>query len=144
MEDLQIKIMWAINTIRDQLQFGLDPLSAAKARERRAKGVLLDCHKKLESFQSENSELKSENQELKEKVKDIESLTKSMNSAIKDRNDTMLHNVAQSMRIQEMKSKVQELESQIEKMKTCDNCSSNCRKRAYYHILNCPDWKFRG
>lgn len=45
---------------------------------------------------------------------------------------------------QELKSQVEKLTEQIEKMKTCDNCSSNCRKREYYHILNCTDWKFRG
>lgn len=33
---------WAINTIRDQILFGLDELGAAKARELRAKGVMID------------------------------------------------------------------------------------------------------
>ena len=47
MSEFLDQIEWAINTIRDQVQFGLDPLSAAKARERRAKGVLLNCKKEI-------------------------------------------------------------------------------------------------
>lgn len=48
-------IEWAIDTVRDQLMFGLDPLSAAKSRERRAKGVLLDCKQKFKSIDEELS-----------------------------------------------------------------------------------------
>lgn len=41
------KIEWAIQTIRDQLLFGIDEFGAAKVREIRAKGVLLDCKEEI-------------------------------------------------------------------------------------------------
>jgi len=47
------KIDWAVDTIRDQLMFGRDALGAAKSRELRAKGVLLDCKEDFTSLQSE-------------------------------------------------------------------------------------------
>lgn len=36
-------IEWAIETIREQYTLGLDELAAAKFRERRAEGVLIDA-----------------------------------------------------------------------------------------------------
>ena len=41
-------IEWALETKREQLLFGLDPLSAALARERRLFAVLLDCKEALQ------------------------------------------------------------------------------------------------
>lgn len=46
------KLDWAINTIRDQLLFGRDELGGAKARELRAKGVMLDAAKYIKELES--------------------------------------------------------------------------------------------
>lgn len=40
-------IDWAVDTIRSKLDFGLDALTAADHRERRAKQVLLECKKEI-------------------------------------------------------------------------------------------------
>ena len=52
--DIISKLEWAIDTIRDQLLFGRDELGAAKARELRAKGVMLDTVKEVKLLQSQN------------------------------------------------------------------------------------------
>lgn len=55
-------IDWAIDTIRDQLKFGLtdNPLAAAKRREARAKGVLLDCKKEIQSLKDQLAQSKKD------------------------------------------------------------------------------------
>lgn len=42
------KLQWAIDTIRNQEMFGRDELGASLAREKRAKGVMLDTIKFIE------------------------------------------------------------------------------------------------
>jgi len=56
--DLKIeeKIEWAVNTIRDKETFGLDQLNASLARERRAKGVLIDCRKEIQKIKQQLEE----------------------------------------------------------------------------------------
>lgn len=51
------KLEWALMTIEDQLQFGLPEDQAAKARERRVKGVLLDAVKEIKRLEGEISGL---------------------------------------------------------------------------------------
>lgn len=41
--DILSSLDWAINTIRDRVMFGRDELGASKARELRAKGVMIDA-----------------------------------------------------------------------------------------------------
>ncbi len=44
-------IDWACDTIRNRLQFGMgDSKEAAYSREKRAKGVLMDCKKEIEEL----------------------------------------------------------------------------------------------
>ena len=49
-------INWAVNTIRDKEKFGRDELSASRARELRAKGVLLDCKKYILNDEEDSDE----------------------------------------------------------------------------------------
>lgn len=44
---------WAINTIRDKVMFGRDELGAALARETRAKGVMIDAVKYIQTLEKE-------------------------------------------------------------------------------------------
>lgn len=53
-------IEWACDTIRNREKFGLDELNAARARERRAKGVLLDAKIEIENLQKQIEALKAE------------------------------------------------------------------------------------
>lgn len=76
-------------------------------------------------------------QQLNEMCTRLDNISKYVNELFSEKSKLQSEN-------SELKSQVKELTEQLEKMKTCDNCSSNCRKRGYYHILNCPDWKFRG
>ena len=57
-DDTISKLEWAINTIRDQLLFGRDELGAARARELRAKGVMIDAIKDIEKLKAENKKLR--------------------------------------------------------------------------------------
>ena len=50
-------IYWVINTISERESFGLDPLNAALARERRARGVLIDCKGEIRRLQNKIKEL---------------------------------------------------------------------------------------
>ena len=61
-------IEWAVNTIREKLMFGMHeaPLSAAFAREMRAKGVLIKCSNIIREQQAKIDELERENKELVE------------------------------------------------------------------------------
>jgi hypothetical protein len=49
--DTILKLEWAIDTIREQLLFGRDELGAAKARELRAKGVMIDACKEFKELE---------------------------------------------------------------------------------------------
>jgi hypothetical protein len=51
MSDIIKNLEWAIDTIREQVLFGLDELGGAKARERRAKGVMLDACKEIKTLE---------------------------------------------------------------------------------------------
>lgn len=51
MSDILDTIEWAINTIRNKERFGLDDYGAALARERRAKGVLIDAKEEIARLQ---------------------------------------------------------------------------------------------
>mgnify|MGYP000029424415 CR=1 FL=1 len=55
MTDILDEIEWAVDTIRDRLMFGMEeaPLQAAYFREKRAKGILIDCKKEIEKLRSE-------------------------------------------------------------------------------------------
>ena len=44
---------WALNTIRDKLQFGLDESQAIVCRERRIKGVLIDALEEVKEMEEE-------------------------------------------------------------------------------------------
>ena len=55
---IEQKIEWALDTIRHKETFGMDELNASLSRERRAKGVLLDCKKTIEKQKKEIEELK--------------------------------------------------------------------------------------
>ena len=50
---IEERIEWALNTIRDKETFGLDQLNASLSRERRAKGVLLDCKKEIQQLKQQ-------------------------------------------------------------------------------------------
>ena len=54
-------IDWAIETIRERVMFGLDALSAALSRERRAKGALLEAKKHIIELEKEIANLKARN-----------------------------------------------------------------------------------
>jgi hypothetical protein len=47
MSDTLEHLEWAINTIRDKLMFGMDELGAARSRESRAKGAMLEAKKEI-------------------------------------------------------------------------------------------------
>lgn len=53
MKDILSKIDWAIDTIRDQLKFGLSDLDAVLSRERRAKGVLIEAKEEITALKEE-------------------------------------------------------------------------------------------
>lgn len=57
--ELLENIDWAVDTIRNQDKFGLDELEACKARERRAKGVLIDVKKHIIKLMNEIDNKKS-------------------------------------------------------------------------------------
>jgi hypothetical protein len=59
MSDIITKIQWARNTINDKLMFGLDDLNASLSRERRAKGVLMDCEKEINKLEQQLKEAES-------------------------------------------------------------------------------------
>lgn len=76
------KLDWAINTIRDQLLFGRDEIGGARARELRAKGVMLDAVKYIKELEERltvaelNSEKQKEHirQHHEAKLKDIDTI----------------------------------------------------------------------
>ena len=47
------KLEWAIDTIREQVMFGMDDLGAAKSRERRAKGVMIDACEYIKDLEAQ-------------------------------------------------------------------------------------------
>jgi FtsZ-binding cell division protein ZapB len=57
MSDILEKIQWAKDTITNKELFGLDELNASLAREKRARGVLTDAKKEIESLRQENEKL---------------------------------------------------------------------------------------
>jgi len=67
-------IDWAIDTIRNQIKFGLtdNPLASAKRREARAKGVLLDCKREIQSLKDQLAQSKKD---LEKAEKVIESIS---------------------------------------------------------------------
>lgn len=69
--DFLEKVDWAINTIRDQVLFGRDELGAAKSRELRAKGVLLDVRKHVIDTNIQLQKLQDDRKELIEVITDL-------------------------------------------------------------------------
>lgn len=53
---IEQKIEWALDTIRHKETFGMDELNASLSRERRAKGVLLDCKETIKAKDAEIAE----------------------------------------------------------------------------------------
>lgn len=45
-------LSWAINTIRDQLMFGLPELQASRSRERRAKGAMIGARRYIVNIEN--------------------------------------------------------------------------------------------
>jgi len=70
--DTVSKLEWAIDTIREQLLFGRDELGAAKARELRAKGVMMDA---IEEYKKLEEKIMSLELKLKDTQRSIKYLT---------------------------------------------------------------------
>lgn len=103
---IEQKIDWALDTIRHKESFGMDELSASLSRERRAKGVLLDCKETIEKQKKEIKDLKNKNyklantvsfgdEELKETIKaknsEIENLIKEAKKELSEKDKTIAH-----------------------------------------------------
>lgn len=68
-EEMLETIEWGLDTSRNKLMFGLDELNAAKSRERRLKGILLDCKN---SFKELEQQLKQKDELIREAKKTID------------------------------------------------------------------------
>lgn len=71
------KIEWALDTIRNKYNFGLPDVDAGISRERRAKGVLLDCKIEIIRLKRENAKFR----------KALERIAEETTASFKDHNE---------------------------------------------------------